>query len=366
MRVALFTDTYDEVNGVANTFRRLVRHCAESNVRLDVYAHGDGPACESNGSARVFRFPARMPVRYYPGLSVDLAPPSRALTSRFEDNRYDVIHLATPGSMGLAGLHLAGRTSPILGSYHTELADYVRARVRSIGRLMSALTWRYLAWFYRPCSVVLAPSRTVMRDIAGRLGRPVSLFSRGVDAEAFHPRFREPHRDVRVLYVGRTAVEKNIELLLELAGSLPERCSLHIVGDGPMLETIRRLHDDRVVCHGVLRGEQLSRAYASADVFAFPSLTDTFGNAVLEAMSSGLPCVVMDRGGPRDIVRDARDGFVAASASGFIGRVLDLVRDAPLRERMARAARDAAERRSWPKAFADLMRWYGAVAEGRL
>ncbi len=365
LRVALFTDTYEQTNGVTRTLSRLLHHCTGLGFTVHIYTYGREGAEDVGDRSKVFRYAPLLPIEYYPDMHFDVAIANARLARRFRSYDYDVVHLATPGSMGLIGYELARqRALPLLGSYHTHVADYVRARVRVkfLGDQFAALTWSYLRWFYNQCEIVLAPSRPVKAKLEEHLRVPVALFPRGVDTDVFHPRYAEPHEKTRVLYVGRLAEEKNLEMLVAAFRALDEDAVLQIVGDGPLYSELRALAGGKVQVLGPRYGEELSRVYASADVFAFPSLTDTFGIVVLEAMSSELPAVVMNEGGPKDIVTDGHDGFVVSDREMMTDRLRLLIRDAELRRAIGKRARQTAEARSWDAAFEDLLDSYRQVA----
>lgn len=289
---------------------------------------------------------------------------------------FDVIHVATPGHMGITGLYLSVKSSrPLIGSYHTELPRYVSQRLLAyldpsfdedaealeyVESVSAALTWDYLACFYNHCAKVLVPSHYTRDQVGERLRPPLDLFPRGVDTELFRPerRGRADGRP-RVLYVGRLAVEKNLDWLVSFGGKHPE-VELVFVGDGPERGRLQRALPEAVFT-GFLRGEELARAYADADVFAFPSQTETFGNVVLEAQASGLPAVVTDRGGPREIIASGRTGYVAAESEQFEQYVLELLRDADKRQAFGKAARARAIQRSWDEVFDGLWGQYRSV-----
>jgi len=199
------------------------------------------------------------------------------------------------------------------------------------------------------------------------------LFPHGIDVNRFHPqhRRREFWRDrcdrpgPTVVYVGRVAPEKDLDVLVDAYARLAARrpdCTLAVVGDGPMLETLRqRLPQRNVVFTGFLFDDDLSAAYAGADVFVFPSTTDTFGNVVLEAMASGLPVVVADKGGPAEIVRHEVTGLVTRSrdAGDLVSAFERLLDDTAMRREMGVAARAHAEACSWDRIYLDF--WHGSI-----
>jgi glycosyltransferase involved in cell wall biosynthesis len=364
VRIALFTDTFEQTNGVARTLARLLNHCCTVDYSIDIYTYGDEGVQKLPGGSTVYRYCPTLPISYYPDLAFDVAVTNPRLVQQFRGKRYDLVHLATPGSMGLIGYELARQKRlPILGSYHTQVADYVRVRARILKNQLWSLAWSYVRWFYNKCSLVLAPSYPVKTELEKHLAVPVGLFPRGVDTEVFHPRFGEPDHDrpPRILYVGRLAAEKNLQMLIDVFREIPEAAVLQIVGDGPLYPALKLQEDERIEVPGAKYGEELSRIYASSDIFAFPSLTDTFGIVVLEALSSELPCVVMNQGGPKEIVTDGHDGFVAGSPDGMRERLRQLIADERLRREMGLRARRSAESRSWEAAFADLFASYSLV-----
>lgn len=373
MKVALFTDTYDEVNGVANTYRYLTEYCAREGIALHVYAHGeDEDSVEERGSVEIRRYKPAVPVDIYFDMLFDLKVPRVRILERAKEEKYDIVHTATPGSMGLNALLVARSAgAALVGSYHTALPEYIRHRVERIvekfelpsrhsGERIESGTWGYLKWYYNHCRLVLAPSEHTRREVEKKLRVPVGIFTRGIDTERFHPKFREPHDDVVVLYVGRVSVEKNLSVLADIF-KYEQGARLVVVGDGPYLEEMQRRCPGAQFT-GFLDGEDLSRAYASADVFAFPSTTDTFGNVVLEAMSSGLPVVVTDKMGPKEMVGDGENGLVTHDAHDFSEKVHLLIRDEQLRETMGRKARNYARSRSWDAVFAKLFEDYAETA----
>lgn len=366
MRIALFTDTFGQTNGVTRTLYRLVRHQPRDDIEIDLYTYGAREEQEQMATGRIYRFAPALPIHYYPGMPFDGALGNFRVLSAFRASRYDVVHVATPGSMGICGIALAGQYRiPMIGTYHTSLPAYVRARARLFADQLCSLTWSYVKWFYGRCRLVLAPSISIKSELERHLRVPIGIFSRGVDTELFAPSWRRRDDDgpPRILYVGRLAPEKNIEMLVEAFGRMRQEALLQIVGEGPLHDSLRRSRDERVRALGLMHGQELSTTYASADVFAYPSRTDTFGNAVLEAMSSGLPAVVMDEGGPKEIVTDGHDGFVVSDADTMRQRLEQLISDERLRRRMGRNARATAEARSWDKAFRHLFEAYRRVGD---
>jgi phosphatidylinositol alpha 1,6-mannosyltransferase len=222
----------------------------------------------------------------------------------------------------------------------------------------------WLGGFYDGADLVLAPSRSARADVAPRLRPPVAVLGRGVDSELFHPRSRRrPGGRTRALYVGRVTPEKNLGALVPIFAGRAD-VDLTIVGDGPSVPELQR-QLPRAAFAGRLEGAVLAQAYADADFFVFPSRTDTLGNVVLEAMASGLPVVVADAMGPKELVHDGVTGFVAHSDADFAGAVHVLATQPERRQEMAQAARAFAETRSWDAIFAQLLRYYDQVLRRR-
>jgi glycosyltransferase involved in cell wall biosynthesis len=214
-------------------------------------------------------------------------------------------------------------------------------------------------WYYNHSDLILAPSAYVRDEIGKWLESPVDILSRGIDIDQFSPAHRiveEGRVRPQALYVGRVAPEKNLALLVD---TFKERdnVSLKVVGDGPYLEEMKR-QLPQVEFTGKLTGVQLSRAYASADFFVFPSESDTFGNVVLQAKASGLPVVVSDKMGPKEQVNHGVNGFISSDGEQFAEAVDRLVDDPGLRFRMGSAARKDAENFTWPRVFERLLQHY--------
>ncbi|MBE3598528.1 MAG: glycosyltransferase [Limnochordaceae bacterium] len=371
--VGYFVDTLDEINGVSLTSLRLAGWAARTGHDLTVLgADVDRRRLTQQAAARVrpLRTIARMPLPGYPALILHVPSMTQVLQLA---SSFDVIHAATPGPVGLAALAAArmlGR--PFTAAYHTHLPEYAEALTGSPE--LAQLAWRAMRWFYGEADRILVPSRAVAEHLlahgidAETGGQRLVVFRRGVDTEAFHPRHRVPGFWARrgvpegpahpvVLYVGRISKEKNLDALLSLAAGLGASASLRalgvfpvvvLVGEGPYREELERRAPPNVRFTGPLTGAQLAAAYASAAVFAFPSVTDTFGNVVLEAMASGLPCLVTDRGGPQEQVVDGQTGWVLPAerwVTEALGCLEMLLARPELLQAMGARARAEAERR---------------------
>ena len=281
MKILLVTDAWEpQVNGVVRTLRTTAREL------------------QAMGHEVRFLTPLQfrtLPCPTYPEIRLSLFPQEQVYRTLREFDP-DVLHIATEGPLGMAARRYALRHDfPFTTAYHTRFPEYVHARFRL------PLSWSY-AWlrhFHGPSRAVMAPTQVVVDDLVANGFSNVRLWSRGVDHDIFRP---QPSKRLNseppiFLYVGRVAVEKNVEAFLEL--DLPG--SKWVVGTGPALEGIRERYP-KVNYLGVLEREELAQVYAAADVFVFPSRTDTFGLVLLEAMACGLPVAAYPVTGPRDVI----------------------------------------------------------------
>ncbi len=372
MRVALVSEAIPpQTNGVVTTLSRLVAHLAVRGHEVLLV----GPRYRENaGRAGLVDVPA-VPLPFYPEVRVALPwwGPAFAALDRF---RPDLVHLATPATLGFAALrHGRRRGYPLVSSYHTNLTAY--SLYYHLGPVVP-FAWRYLRWFHNATRRTYCPTPAVAAELAAHGIERIELWPRGVDTSRFSPAHRSARlrarygfapEDLVVLYVGRLAKEKELDrLFAAFAGLRPSAPHLRllVVGDGPDRGRLeRRYGGEGVVFAGYQEGEALSAHYASADCFAFPSRTETFGNVVQEAMASGLPVVGVAAGGVRDVVRAGETGLLAdpddpADFARMLGR---LVLDADLRRRLGRAGREAALAASWSVVLDRLLASYTAVVE---
>ena len=376
MKVSLVTETYfPQVNGVSRTLDRLVPPLVGAGHDVQIIMprqHGGNPKVPLG--ATVAAFPS-FPLPLYAEIRLAATGPV-GVADQFVRFRPDVVHIATEGPLGLAALRTTKRLRlPALSSYHTNFADYLR--FYGFGFLERA-AWAYLRRFHNATEATFCPTDSVRADLGGRGFRSLWTWSRGVDSQLFHPLRRDPEwrrglgvadEEVVFLYVGRLAAEKNLPMLIEACRRLPASLAwrLLLVGDGPLRPPLEAGPDPRVMRTGYLHGTDLARAYASSDVFAFPSLTETFGNVMLEAMAAGLPVVGFEVPGPRDVIQDGRTGVLAPNvgAASLAQALHRLATDSALREATAAEARTYAESQSWDRVNAVVSGRYEALARGR-
>ncbi len=279
-----------------------------------------------------------------------------------------VIHITGPSELGFFGAYFAWKLGvPLVASWHTNVHEYLARRTGRFERQIERATWWAMMKFYGSAKALFAPNAELCAMLKAGTGLPCHLMERGVDTALFTPGRRTRGTDEPVLrlgYVGRLSVEKNVALLPRLAVELQAMgvaVEFFIVGQGNEEESLKRKLP-RATFAGVLRSEALAKAYAEMDVLVFPSHTDTFGNVVLEALASGVPAVVTPDGGPKFIVQDGVTGFVVEDA-GFAGAVACLAKDTELLRGVRAAARTYALGCSWDAVFDRVYGVYGAVVE---
>jgi len=306
MRILIATDAWrPQVNGVVRTYERLQEQLLQFGHEVEFFT--------PEGLRTV-------PLPTYSEIRLSLIGPKHA-RRRIEAFQPDYIHVGTEGPIGLTARHFCVKEEhPFTTSYHTRFPEYVSAR------LPVPLTWGYKfeRWFHNAANGIFVATTSMQEELASRGLRRLMPWSRGVDTELFRP------RNVRLfgegpifLYVGRVAIEKNISAFLEL--DLPGKKV--IVGGGPQLNSLKSAHPDAIFT-GPMFGEELAEAFASADVFVFPSRTDTYGVVLLEALASGVPGAAFPVTGPKDVIVDGEVGIIDEDLQSASLRALDLDRDA--------------------------------------
>lgn len=378
LRVAFFPDTYDEIDGVANTSRQFEAFARRRKLPFLTVHGGTADDTQSVGSTlRITRRRGRFGFPLDKKHDYDLAfwRHLSAVESIVRDFDPDIVHVTGPSDVGQLGVAIAHRLRiPLAASWHTNVHQYAEQRGaalfsflpsglrRRLGTVFRQGSLRATLRFYHIAQVLFAPNLELIEVIEKGTGKSCYPMHRGVDTELFHPGRRDRIGDTFVVgYVGRLTVEKNIHDLVDLERSLMQAGLTNfrflIVGQGAE-EPWLRANLKNADFTGVLRGDALACAYANMDVFAFPSQTDTYGNVVLEALASGVPAVVTSGGGPRFIVSPGKTGFVTASLPEFCARVLHLAQQPAQRESMGIAARSHATAASWDSVFESVYAGY--------
>jgi glycosyltransferase involved in cell wall biosynthesis len=373
--VAIITDNdFDKVTGVTTTLKAVLRH-APTDLRVRVYTAAD-LAVDQPDYCAMASWGVGLP--WYPEMRI-YWPHVQRLRRMLAADGVEVLHITTPGPMCLAARWLWRRTRmPMIGSYHTHLGDYVTTYSGSgaLGRGLET----YMRWLYAPCGTVLVPSAATRTrlETGGYPARQLQVWSRGVETSCFQPAARSAalrdswgvgDRRPAILYAGRLSSEKGLALMGPLQHALLRKGIAHrfvFVGDGPMRPALEAMCPDAVFL-GNLSPAGVAQAMASADVFVFPSATDSLGNVVLEAQACGLPVLVTDQGGPQEHMRHGSTGWVcpAGDAAAFTDRLATLLSDVSLKRAMGQAAVTYATSRSWPIALAPLYdAWREAAGVG--
>ncbi|WP_028696378.1 glycosyltransferase family 4 protein [Pseudomonas cremoricolorata] len=359
LHIVLVSETFPpEINGVANTLGRLSEGLRQRGHRVEVVRprqKDDGPG-QPNADHLLTR---GWPLPGYPGLQWGEVSMHKLLR-RWRRQRPDVLYIATQGPLGLSALRAARRLGiAMVSGFHTNFPQY--SGQYGLGLLARLLTF-YLRAFHRRTAITLVPSASQRLDLQRRGFERLALMARGVDAELFNPAKRSQALrdtwglaadDIAVLQVGRLAAEKNLGLLEPCMAALQRaypqrRLRLIVIGDGPQRTQLEQRLPDALFC-GVQRGEHLAEHYASGDLFLFPSLTETFGNVVLEAMASGLAVVAFDEAAAVQHIQHGHSGALAmpGDSAGFVEAACWLLEEDETLRRVRLNARQHARQQGW-------------------
>jgi glycosyltransferase involved in cell wall biosynthesis len=360
LHITLITETFPpEINGVANTLGRLCEGLRARGHQIELVRPRQG-VDQSRPSDHELLLCRGWPLPGYPGLQWGQSSMHKLLR-RWTRQRPDVLYIATEGPLGLSALRAARRLGiSVVSGFHTNFQQYSNQYGLS---LLSRLVTHYLRWFHNRSALTLVPSASQRLELERRHFERLGMLSRGVDSQLFHPAKRDDalraswgleSDDTVVLHVGRLAQEKNLGLLKRCFDALQttypsRRLKLVIVGDGPQRSLLQRDLPDAVFC-GAQRGEALARNYASGDLFLFPSLTETFGNVVLEAMASGLGVVAYDQAAATQHIRHGYNGVLAmpGDENAFCDAAVWLLEERETLRRARLNARQHASRQGWP------------------
>jgi glycosyltransferase involved in cell wall biosynthesis len=376
-RIAVVTESYPpEINGVALTIARLVQglHGCGHEIQLvrprpdpgpDPDRHPNSPATTSAPIRFDELLTLGLPIPMYPQLRFG-APSKRTLLRLWTLRRPDIVHIATEGPLGWSALKAARQLAlPVTSDFRTNFHAY--SRHYGVGWLARPILG-YLRKFHNLCDRTMVPTAALRDELLGSGFARLAVVSRGVDGALFHPARRSPGLrehwgatadDPVLLSVGRLAAEKNLLAVLaayEAARAVEPRTRLVMVGDGPQRQALQAACPTAHFA-GARRGEDLATHYASADLFAFASHTETFGNVTTEALSSGLPVVAFDAGAAHIVVRDGHNGLLVpgTDATGFVSAVVRGVQDGALRHRLREHARVSVQHLDWASIVAAVL-----------
>lgn len=361
-RVAVIADGIGSMHGVTHTIEQ-IRERGVPGFEIEVVG-------TDAGVDRRLPAATELEMPFYEGMRLGV-PGLPDLVETLAEGRYDLIHVTAPGPAGVAATLLSRVTgAPLLASYHTELAEYAGLRSRDAG--LETIARGALGAFYGAPRVVLSPSPSADASLVSLGTEPTRLgrWERGVDVARFDP--VKADRDafpgeLKVLYAGRLTREKGVDLLAESflrAHRADPRLHLLLAGGGPEEGELRSRLGEHATFLGWLDGEDLARAYASADVFLFASSTDTYGQVILEAGASGLPVVAVAEGGPAALVENRHTGLLCRpDADHLAGALLQLASSPLLRHHLGASGVHAARKRSWERSMEQLAAGYGRALE---
>ena len=370
-KVAHFTDTFYDVNGVALSLQQQIQIAVKTDINLTIITCDSENRSRRNG-VQHFKPIGVYSLPEYPELKIFYPPLLEMLNYCYEQD-FTHIHSATPGPIGMAALAIAKILKlPLYGTYHTALPQY--AQILTGDKTLEDMMWKFMLWYYDQMDCIYVPSRNTAEELTqkGIHRNKIKVFPRGIDIERFHPSKRNGYlkkryqikEAIKLLYVGRVSKEKNLHLLVDVFKALVQTAkNVHLViaGDGPYLDEMKeRLQGLPCTFTGYLEGEALSFAYASSDIFVFPSSTDTFGNVVLEAQASGIPVIVTDKGGPHENIIHNRTGWIvkADDPKDLLESLQRMIINPRLLRIMGKSARDHMESRSFDGAFIQTWKMY--------
>ena len=369
MKIAFFTETFlPKVDGIVTRLTKTIDNLVQNGDEVVVFCP-EGCPTEYKG-AKIIGV-AAMPLPLYPELKLGL--PGPAVSDALEEFKPDLIHVVNPAVLGLGGIWLAKTNNiPLIASYHTHLPKYLEHY--GMG-MLEPLLWELLKAAHNQALLNLCTSTAMVEELESKGIRRTALWQRGVDTQTFKPEFRNQKmrnkllgkytdKNSLLIYVGRLSAEKQIERIKPVLEEIPDAC-LALVGDGPYRSQLEKIFENTQTNFiGYLAGEELASAYASGDIFLFPSSTETLGLVLLEAMAAGCPVIGANKGGIPDIINDGVNGCLYdpegddEGKSSLIEATKKILNNSNKKEDMRIEARKEAEKWSWNQATLQLKKYY--------
>lgn len=369
MKIALFSDTFSpEINGVTKNLDKLINCFSINGIDYLIFAPEYKNKTKNIHEKDIVRMKSYN-FFLYPDLKFAV-PNYLKVKKALKNEKIDLIHLVTPFNIGLTGLYYAKQNNiPITASYHTNFDQYLD--YYNVNFLEKA-AWSYLRWFHEHAAINLCPSKITLEELEKKGFNNLDIWGRGIDTALFSPDHKDQsfieknnlQEKIKLLYVGRAAKEKNIYMLLKSLNILNKKyknaIELIITGDGPELKNIKKAAPENVLFTGFKSGIELSQIYASSDIFVFSSLTETYGNVIIEAMASGLPVVAVNSGGVKENLVNNYNGLACEhdDPNEFSAKLEKLILDKNLREVLAHNARQYSLEKTWDREFGKLMKNY--------
>ena len=365
MKIAFFTETFlPKVDGIVTRLTKTIEYLVKNGDDVIVFCPEGSP--KNYKGAKIVGV-AAMPLPLYPELKLGL--PGPAVSDALENFQPDLIHVVNPAVLGLGGIWLAKTNNiPLIASYHTHLPKYLE--YYGMG-MLEPLLWELLKAAHNQALLNLCTSTAMVNELESKGIKRTALWQRGVDTNSFKPEYRNQNMRTKLLgnypdtgslliYVGRLSAEKQIERIKPVLENIPD-ASLALVGDGPYRNQLEKIFENtKTNFVGYLAGEELASAYASGDIFLFPSSTETLGLVLLEAMAAGCPVIGANKGGIPDIINDGINGCLYdpdqedTGEKSLIDATKKILRDSSSKEKMRIAARTEAEKWDWNQATLQL------------
>lgn len=376
MKIAIISDTfYPQINGVCNTLGKMTQYMENNNIEYQFYVPkwGENPDLEQANQDNVERYDALKPW-FYPECRLAIPSPYNyeRLKRSLSNFNPDIVHIVTEFSLGLMGLKAASSLeAALVMSYHTDIPGYLKHY--NLPFMANTLS-KYLQWFHSFAELNLVPSQHTMEQLKKNGFRDLAFWKRGINCDTFSPAYRSLElreefgagKIPLLLYVGRIAIEKELDVLVEAANVMNEKglhFKLAMIGDGPYRKELEAKQIPNIVFLGYKEGLALQQYYASSDIFVFPSSTETYGNVVLEAMASGLPVVAPLSGGIKENLIDNHNGlkFMPGNYRDMAKKIEELILNKDFREQLAQNARKDAEKKTWAIVFDELFNSYDSL-----
>ena len=374
MKIAFFTETFlPKVDGIVTRLTKTIEFLTKNGDEVIVFCP---EGCPDSYKGATIVGVAAMPLPLYPELKLGL--PGPAVSDKLEEFKPDLVHVVNPAVLGLGGIWLAKTNNiPLIASYHTHLPKYLEHY--GMG-MLEPLLWELLKAAHNQALLNLCTSTAMVNELEDKGIQRTALWQRGVDTENFRPELRSEkmreklfgkyqNTDSLLIYVGRLSAEKQIERIKPVLDNIPGAC-LALVGDGPYRGQLEKIFENtKTNFIGYLSGEELASAYASGDIFLFPSSTETLGLVLLEAMAAGCPVIGANKGGIPDIINNGINGCLYnpdekdKGERSLIEATKKILADKNKKEAMRKEARKEAEQWDWNQATLQLQKYYAETLE---